>query len=117
VTQNSPHLEFSDEMAQLRWRIEALRSYTHDKKHGLNNPNSTSLTGNNDPSINKQLTFDELYEQQKKKFSALKERRKTKTTDPKYIDMIGNMQARKEKRRSMAKGKVDHQMDLLNQHI
>ena len=79
-------------MAQLRWRIDALRSHSMERGHGINNPNRTSLTGNDDPSINKELTFEELYERQRKKFQMLKERRKTKTSDPKYIEMIGNLQ-------------------------
>ena len=104
-------------MGQLKWRIDALRSFSQDKGHGINNPNRTSLIGSDDPSINKHLTFDQLYERQKNKFAALKERRKNKTSDPKYIEMIGNLQQRKEKRKTLAKGKVDQQMKILNDHL
>ena len=47
----------------------------------------------------------------------MKERRKNKTSDPKYIEMIGNLQQRKEKRKTLAKGKVDQQMKILNDHL
>jgi hypothetical protein len=117
ISSNSPHQDFSDEMAQLRWRIDALRSFSHEKSHGINNPNSTSLVGHNDPSINRELTFDELYERQQKKFGVLRERRKSKTSDARYIEMIGNLQMRKEKRRLNAKSKVDGQMQLLRDYI
>jgi hypothetical protein len=54
---------------------------------------------------------------QKKKFAALRERRKSKIGDPKYIEMVGNMQLRKEKRKLAANGKVEEQFRLLNQKI
>jgi hypothetical protein len=52
------------------------------------------------------MTFDELYELQKKKFGMLKQRRRSKMSDPKYIEMVGNMQLRKERRKGMGKGKL-----------
>ena len=55
-------------MAHLRWRIDALRNYSNEKGHGINKPNKTSLLGDDEPSINKELTFDEIYERQKKKY-------------------------------------------------
>ncbi len=56
---------------------------------------TNSLTGKQDEMPQRELTFEEMYELQKKKFSMLRERRKSKMGDPKYVEMIGNMQLRK----------------------
>lgn len=85
ISSNNPHFDFSDEIAQLKWRIDALKNFSNTQNNGLLNMNSTSLTGKGDSTSLKETTFDELYERQRKKFALLKERRKSKTTDPKYI--------------------------------
>ena len=103
-------------MAQLRWRIDALKNFGRGEKEKLLAHRSNSLTGK-DESAPPQLTFDELYELQKRKFAMLRERRKTKASDPKYVEMIGNMHLRKEKRKSAAKGKLDQQMRTLNNSL
>jgi hypothetical protein len=38
-------------------------------------------------------------------------------TDPKYIEMVGNMQLRMEKRKMMGKSRLDGQMQLLESRI
>ena len=45
----------------------------------------TSLTGKEEEAPQPELTFDELYELQKRKFAMLRERRKTKVGDQKYV--------------------------------
>ena len=80
-------------MAQLKWRIDALKHFSKDKRY---HPESTSLTGQPERSILPEAsTFDELLERQRKKFALLRERRKSKTSDPRYIEMLGNLQERK----------------------
>ncbi len=77
----------------------------------------SSLTGKQEDLPPRELTFDELYELQKRKFAMLRERRRSKVGDPKYVEMIGNMQLRKEKRKQASKGKVEDQMRMLSQSI
>lgn len=45
------------------------------------------------------MTFDELYAKQKNKYSKIRERRKVKMTDSNYLEMIGNLQLKREKRK------------------
>jgi hypothetical protein len=100
-------------MAQLRWRIDALRNFSREKVGGQR---GTSLTGKEEGPP-RELTFDELYELQKRKFAALRERRRTKAGDQKYVEMVGNMQLRKERKKTLAKDKVEDQMRILNDKI
>lgn len=72
INTSSPHFDFSDEVAQLKWRIDALKSFSNKKDNNLPNLNSSSLTGKVDPKPTHELTFDELYQQQRKKFALLK---------------------------------------------
>lgn len=104
-------------MTQLKWRIDVLKNFgrNEDEKSRLNI--KTSLTGKVQEDSNKDMTFDEMYEMQKRKFNALKERRKTKLGDSKYLDMVGNMQLRKEKKKNLSKTKVEDQMRMLNDRI
>jgi hypothetical protein len=83
-------------MTQLKWRIDALKNFTRNEKEKLANlRRGDSLTGKEDDLPQRELTFDELYDLQKRKFALLRERRKSKVGDPKYVEMIGNMQLRK----------------------
>lgn len=63
------------------------------------------------------MTFDELYNQQKKKYGALRERRKSKMGDGKYIEMIGNQELRREKRKIAGLGKIEEQLRQLDSAI
>ena len=45
------------------------------------------------------MTFEELYNRQKNKYAKFRERSKMKVSDPKYLDMIGSMMMRREKRK------------------
>lgn len=100
-------------MAQLKWRIDALRNFSRNEKE---RGRGTSLTGKEEGPP-RELTFDEMYEMQKRKFAALRERRKSKAGDQKYVEMVGNMQLRKERRKALAKDKVEDQMRILNEKI
>jgi hypothetical protein len=47
INNNNVHSEFSDEMTQLKWRIDALKNFTRNEKEKiLISHKSTSLTGN-----------------------------------------------------------------------
>lgn len=73
-------------MTQLRWRIDALKNFTRNEKEKLMMAHrGTSLTGKEEEAPQPELTFDELYELQKRKFAMLRERRKTKVGDQKYV--------------------------------
>ena len=69
---NNADFDFSDEIAQLRWRIDAMRNLSKKEKTGLPDPRSGSLTGKGAVVPERELTFDELYERQKQKFAVLK---------------------------------------------
>lgn len=105
-------------MAQLRWRIDALKNFSRsEKERSLLPLKGESLTGAASSATYRELTFDELYEMQRRKFGALKERRRSKVSDPKYLEMIGNMQLRKEKRKHLSKAKLEEQMKALGDAI
>lgn len=61
INTSAPHFDFSDEVTQLKWRIDALKSFSNKKDNSLLNMNSSSLTGKIDPNSAQDLTFDELY--------------------------------------------------------
>jgi hypothetical protein len=85
-------------MAQLKWRIDVLRNFGRREKESI--LRGDSLTGAKTSELPQQRSFDELLELQRKKFATLKERRKSKIGDQKYLEMLGNMHARKERRKN-----------------
>ena len=72
IAANNVDFDFSDEMAQLKWRIDAMRNLSKKEKTGLPDPRSGSLTGKDTVVPERDITFDELYERQKQKFAILK---------------------------------------------
>ena len=63
------------------------------------------------------MTFDELYDRQKNKYAKVRERRKIKMNDSNYLDMIGKLQLRREKRKLNSMEKIEKHIQNLDEHI
>jgi len=98
-------VDFTDEMAQLKWRIEVLKQYSRTSNR-LPNPQTSTITGKKEEKASGSMTFEEMYNQQKKKFTTLKQRRHSKMNDGNYFEMVGKMQLRRESRKVGGRGKV-----------
>lgn len=84
-------VDISEEMQQLQWRLELLRSNRVKKE-------------NNNGSI---ATFNDIYEAQKFKYQKFRERQKRKVSDPQYLEMIGSMHLQREKRKMESLQKIE----------
>jgi len=58
IANNNAEFDFSDELAQLKWRIDAMRSLNKKEKTGLPDARSGSLTGKEPVVADREFTFD-----------------------------------------------------------
>ena len=109
---SDPQADFSEEMAQLRWRIDVLRQHSRPSNR-LPNPQTSSITGKRESNGVGAMDFEEMYRRQKEKFAALKKRRDSKTNNANYIEMMGKMEARREARKTGNPGRLEAQLHSL----
>lgn len=63
------------------------------------------------------MTFDELYKRQKNKYLKFRDRQRVKISDPKYLDMIGSTQMRRERRKLESMEKIEKHLEILDENI
>jgi hypothetical protein len=95
-------VEVSEEMKELEWRLGVLREDRKDRERML----STEV-----------VSFEEVYNRQKNKYLQFRDRQKVKVSDPKYLDMIGSMQMRREKRRLDCMQKIERHFEDIDENI
>lgn len=60
------------------------------------------------------MTFEQMYKRQKNKYLKFRDRQKIKISDPKYLDMIGSIQMRREKRKLESLEKIQKHIALID---